>query len=539
MMFLRFIFVIFLLLAFPSTVWAACTSPAGVEGEVVYNASESVPQYCDGTNWIGMGAPGSGGAGAGCSQPNGVAGVIIYNYDHHVPQFCNDGQWVAIGPMPGAGGSGCLNPSGPPGMMIYNTDAQYMQYCDGTDWIALRGYHSTVVNICDTPDPFDFTDDPAAPLNTVDYPSDITQVTGGFTCTVNVNIGGHASAEYRICNDGTCSGSPPFGASTQQITSGQYVQVRLDTPDSHNVARTANLTVGQDTADWIATTVVCDNTPDAFSFTDLTDQPLNQPDTRSDIVQITGIENHAECGATITLSGDASAEYRICDDGSCSAAPAWITSSQVIDNGQYVQARVTTSGSNGGDTNAALDIGGVADTFTATTVPEEKFVFVATNGGAGYSGNFGGVTGADSVCGTEGSGLGSGSYKAWIADSSGTNDPANNFTGVGGTFRYKLPGGTVIADNWADLTDGTLDAGINENASGGAVGASSVWSNVAATSGATLSTNTNQSTCEDWVSNASNRRGQEGTSGSATSTWTDNTNNNSCNSNYFLYCFEQ
>ena len=33
---------------------AACTNPTGVEGEIIYNNTHNVPQYCDSTNWIAM-----------------------------------------------------------------------------------------------------------------------------------------------------------------------------------------------------------------------------------------------------------------------------------------------------------------------------------------------------------------------------------------------------------------------------------------------------------------------------------------------------
>jgi trimeric autotransporter adhesin len=45
--------------ASPSTLNAACTSPAGIEGEQVYNTDYATMQFCDGTNWIGMAASGS------------------------------------------------------------------------------------------------------------------------------------------------------------------------------------------------------------------------------------------------------------------------------------------------------------------------------------------------------------------------------------------------------------------------------------------------------------------------------------------------
>lgn len=49
--------------------WGACTSPNGVGGQIVFNSDHKVLQYCDGTDWIGMGWKGasldvSGNAGA-------------------------------------------------------------------------------------------------------------------------------------------------------------------------------------------------------------------------------------------------------------------------------------------------------------------------------------------------------------------------------------------------------------------------------------------------------------------------------------------
>ncbi|MEQ1717571.1 MAG: tail fiber domain-containing protein [Hyphomicrobium sp.] len=48
-----------LLMTTASNSYAACTNPAAVEGEQVYNADYATMQFCDGTNWIGMAASGS------------------------------------------------------------------------------------------------------------------------------------------------------------------------------------------------------------------------------------------------------------------------------------------------------------------------------------------------------------------------------------------------------------------------------------------------------------------------------------------------
>lgn len=43
------------LLFFPASARAACTGPAGVKAEIVYNAAEHVLQYCNGTDRVAIG----------------------------------------------------------------------------------------------------------------------------------------------------------------------------------------------------------------------------------------------------------------------------------------------------------------------------------------------------------------------------------------------------------------------------------------------------------------------------------------------------
>jgi hypothetical protein len=53
------------LLMAPLRAFADCTTPAGVAGDQFFNTSYSVMQYCDGTDWVNMGSPGSGGLADG------------------------------------------------------------------------------------------------------------------------------------------------------------------------------------------------------------------------------------------------------------------------------------------------------------------------------------------------------------------------------------------------------------------------------------------------------------------------------------------
>ncbi|MBU0859753.1 MAG: hypothetical protein KJ667_07430, partial [Alphaproteobacteria bacterium] len=44
---------------------AVCSLPGGAAGEIIYNSSEKLMQYCDDTDWIAMHTPGSGGCDGG------------------------------------------------------------------------------------------------------------------------------------------------------------------------------------------------------------------------------------------------------------------------------------------------------------------------------------------------------------------------------------------------------------------------------------------------------------------------------------------
>jgi hypothetical protein len=76
---------------------------------------------------------------AACTSPAGVEGTIVYNSTSHVPQYCNNASvWTAMG-LAGAGGGGCTSPTGVEGQMMYNSTSNLLQYCDGTTWRAMSG----------------------------------------------------------------------------------------------------------------------------------------------------------------------------------------------------------------------------------------------------------------------------------------------------------------------------------------------------------------------------------------------------------------
>lgn len=189
-------------------------------------------------------------------------------------------------------------------------------------------------------------------------------------------------------------------------------------------------------------------------------------------------------------------------------------------------------------------------------------VFVSS---ATYDGNFGsgqitlGHLGADARCQelADAAGL-AGTYKAWISGRVDTGDDTLD-QGVVDRFTqsalpYRLVNGTQVADDWADLTDGTLDHAINLTEAGNPVDDSArAWTNT--TAGGTAWDNS--TTCAQgssagqiasWSCGSPSwspgdcqfQSGKYGLASSTTSSWTGTgSSNNSCSSSYHLYCVQQ
>lgn len=164
-------------------------------------------------------------------------------------------------------------------------------------------------------------------------------------------------------------------------------------------------------------------------------------------------------------------------------------------------------------------------TVPLVVVPISKFVFVSA---ATTDGNLGGVAGGDALCQSEANAAGlSGTYRAWLSDS--TSSPATTFNPftVG---PYVSPIGEEIAADWADLTDGSLQAPIGRTAAGVSV-SGFVWTG-------TLSDGTaSGESCDDWSSTSG-----DGSGGAATQTssnWTEFVSGLSCMGELRIYCFEQ
>jgi len=157
-----------------------------------------------------------------------------------------------------------------------------------------------------------------------------------------------------------------------------------------------------------------------------------------------------------------------------------------------------------------------------------------------HNGNLGGLTGADAIC----QGLATaaslpGTYMAWVADSTGS--PASRFTHSSGP--YVLPNGARVADNWADLTDGTIQHSVSVDAAGVTVdtqflNGNLVWSNTTSSGALETQSGGSNATCADWTGAAT--YGRVAHPGGVDQAWTGYWQwGNYCTDANRLYCFQQ
>ncbi len=149
-------------------------------------------------------------------------------------------------------------------------------------------------------------------------------------------------------------------------------------------------------------------------------------------------------------------------------------------------------------------------------------------------GDFGGIAGADSICRELAAAAdleNAETFKAWLSDETGA--PGLDFHRSKG--RYALVTGIPIADDWDDLTDGTLLSPIIVDEHGELVLASGVFTNTSA-SGAPIDS---QYSCGNWSSDEGDT--WHGFCGATNYEWTDSVlgNPTSCGAPARLYCFEQ
>ena len=109
----------------------------------------------------------------------------------------------------------------------------------------------------------------------------------------------------------------------------------------------------------------------------------------------------------------------------------------------------------------SCDLGGAPGVCEAGQCVPPRLVFVTDTV---QNANLGGIAGADALCASQAAAVGlQGEFKAWL--STVDSPVADRF--VQSTMPYVLVDGTRVADDWTDLTDGSIQAPINLDANGG------------------------------------------------------------------------
>jgi len=192
---------------------------------------------------------------------------------------------------------------------------------------------------------FTFADVNDAALSTLTTASAVTISGIPAGCSGEVSVAGDGSPEISIAGGA-------WGTSGN-ITNGQTLAVRLTSSAAFGSAHTATISIGSTDDEWVVTTVAADTTPNAFTFTDVTNAEPSTL-TTSNTITITGINTTTPVsvtgtGAQISINGG-----------------AWGTSGNIT-NGQTLAVRLTSSASFATAMTATVNVGGVTDNWSVTT----------------------------------------------------------------------------------------------------------------------------------------------------------------------------
>jgi hypothetical protein len=203
-----------------------------------------------------------------------------------------------------------------------------------------------------TPEDFTFASALAVPGATVT--SNLVTLTG-FEGSVGISISG-VSALYSV--DGG-----EFISTSGTVTAGQTVRVRLTASSTEGATRTASLTVGPVTRDFVVETQ--DLTPNSFTFAAVTGAALNATVTSAP-VQISGITGSvsvsvSEGNGGLVRTGTGPVEAIAWED--------WVdhTTALSVTNSGWVQARLTSASAHEAQRSVTITVGNGSAAFTVTT----------------------------------------------------------------------------------------------------------------------------------------------------------------------------
>jgi hypothetical protein len=230
------------------------------------------------------------------------------------------------------------------------------------------------------------------------------------------------------------------------------------------------------------------------------------------------------CGARCCNAGD------ICAEGACRTPTPLATDTPTTTPTSTATDTPTNTPTN---TPTSTATNTPTDTPTNTPVPGcgsggPCLVFVTE---AAITGAIGGLSGGNDLCQGEAEDAGlSGTFAVWLSTS--TSSPATSF--YHSPNPYTLVNGTVVASNWTDLTDGSLQSPINRTAAGDVIPPGGVWTSTG-TDGLLYP---GPGTCNDWVSDSGGDGGRVGSVSGADFTWTSYVSQQ-CSQTFRFFCFQQ
>lgn len=177
------------------------------------------------------------------------------------------------------------------------------------------------------------------------------------------------------------------------------------------------------------------------------------------------------------------------------------------------------------------------DGCTSTCLHESKIVFVTSTM---HTGNLGGLAGADAICNARAQAANlPGTYMAWLSTDEVDGTPAQRSTQS--TQPFLKVNGVQVAEDWTDLTGGTLDSPIDMTETGGPAPVTisicnltaAVWTNTH-TNGTLVDAS---QSCGNWT--MTNGGSHWGFSNTATSFWTHACMGGSCGWQAPIYCLQQ
>lgn len=214
-----------------------------------------------------------------------------------------------------------------------------------------------------TPDAFSFTANTAVDINAVQTSSAIT--IAGINSATPISID---SGSYSI-NSGA------YTSSAGMVNAGDVVTVRHTSSSSFSTDVTNTLTVGGVSAGFTSTTEVQDTTPDAFSFS-------AKAAVRPSTVQVFTSITVAGINSATPISVSGGGAYSI-SSGSASRT-SFTSAPGMVNNGDIVTVRHTSSSNFSTAVTSALTIGGVSANFVSTTEAQDTtptpFSFGLING---------------------------------------------------------------------------------------------------------------------------------------------------------------